>query len=101
VAGPVLVLEQSGLRRAFNPNTLVSMPPEGTVYPTGSFSAEWGSLDVTEGGALVSPDYRSLRVRGPSDTTGRRIPGAGWPLQGARVCPFRPGARPGDLTVGH
>ena len=101
VAGPVLVLEQNGLRRAFNPNTLVSMPPEGTVYPTGSFSAEWGSLDVTAGGALVSTDYRSLRVPAPADTTGRTIHGEGWTLELAPGWSIRPGARPGDLTVGH
>jgi hypothetical protein len=101
VTGPVLVLEQNGLRRAFNPNTLVSMPPEGTVYPTGSFSADWGSLDVTGGGALVASDYRTLRVPAPADTTGRTIHGEGWTLELAPGWSIRPGARPGDLTVGH
>ena len=100
VTGPVLVLEQNGLRRAFNPNTLVSMPPEGTVYPTGSFSAEWGSLDVTGGGALVASDYRTLRVPAPADTAGRTIRGEGWTLELAPGWSIRPGRRPGDLTVG-
>ena len=100
VTGPVLVLEQNGLRRAFNPNTLVSMPPEGTVYPTGSFSAEWGSLDVTGGGALVASDYRTLRVTAPADTAGRTIHGEGWTLQLAPGWSIRPGPRAGDLTVG-
>lgn len=101
VAGPVLVLEQKGLRRAFDPNTLVSMPAEGTVYPTGAFSAEWGSLEVTAGGALVSSDYRTLRVPAPADTTGRTIRGDGWTLELAPGWSLRPGARPGDLTVAH
>jgi hypothetical protein len=100
VTGPVLVLEQNGLRRAFDPNTLVSMPPEGTVYPTGSFSAEWGSLDVTGGGALVASDYRTLRVPAPADTAGRTIRGEGWTLELAPGWSIRPGRRPGDLTVG-
>ena len=101
VTGPVLMLEQKGLRRAFDPNTLVAMPPEGTVYPTGSFSAEWGSLDVTGGGALVASDYRTLRVPAPADTTGRTLHGVGWTLELAPGWSIRPGARPGDLTVGH
>ena len=99
VTGPVLILGQKGLRRDFDPNTLMAMPPEGTVYPTGAFSAEWGSLDVTEGGALVASDYRMLRVPAPADTTGRTIHGKGWTLELAPGWSIRPGARPGDLTV--
>lgn len=101
VTGPVLVLEQSRVSRAFNPNNLVPMPPEGTVYPTGSFSAEWGSLDVTEGGALLAGDYRMLRVSLPADTTGHTVKGAGWTLELAPGWTIRPGARAGDLAVGH
>jgi hypothetical protein len=101
VTGPVLILEQNGLRRAFDPNTLMAMPPEGTVYPTGAFSAEWGSLDVTGGGALVASDYHTLRVPAPADTAGRTIHGEGWTLELAPGWSIRPGARPGDLTVGH
>lgn len=101
VTGRVLILEQKGLRRAFDPNTLMAMPPEGTVYPTGSFSAEWGSLDVTAGGALVASDYRTLRVPAPADTAGRTIHGEGWTLELAPGWSIRPGPRPGDLTVAH
>lgn len=99
VAGPVLVLRQNQLMRAFNPNTLIPLSPEGTVYPTGSFSAEWGSMDVTAGGALVAGDYRTVRVRVPTDTAARPLRGEGWTLELAPGWHLAPGSRTGDLTV--
>jgi hypothetical protein len=99
VTGPVMVLEQERLSRAFNPNTLVPLGGEGTVYPTGSFSAAWGSLEVKEGGALVGPDYRMLRVPLPAESTGSTITGRGWKLELAPGWHMAPGVRPGDLTV--
>ncbi len=102
VTGPVLVLEQPRLSRSFNPNTLVPLRSNGTVYPTGAFGAEWGSLDVTAGGALVAGDFRSVRVALPADTTaGSTIHGSGWTLTLAPGWHLRPGGRAGDLAVGH
>ena len=99
VTGPVLVLRQSQLMRAFNPNNLIPLSPEGTVYPTGSFSAEWGSMDVTGGGALVAGDFRTVRVPVPADTAGRPLRGEGWTLELAPGWRLAPGSRSGDLTV--
>jgi len=101
VAGPVLVLRQNQLMRAFNPNTLVPLSPEGTVYPTGSFSAEWGSMEVTGGGALVAGDFRSVRVPVPADTAAHPLRGEGWTLELAPGWHLAPGSRSGDLTVSH
>jgi hypothetical protein len=99
VAGPVLVLEQKGLSRSFDPNTLIPLAGEGTIYPTGSFGAAWGSLEVREGGALVSPDNRMLRVPLPSEASGNKVTGKGWELELAPGWHLGPGARDGDLTV--
>jgi hypothetical protein len=99
VDGPVLRLRQDGLARAFNPNTLVAFGEEGTVYPTGAFSAAWGSLEVTAGGALVAPDYHLLRVPAPTDTTGGAIRGPGWSLKLAPGWSLAPGERAGDFAV--
>lgn len=106
VDGPVLELKQARLQQSFNPNELIPLGDKGTIYPTGSFSAEWGSLEVT-GGALVSADYQVLRVQAPpsgSTLTGQEITGPGWTLHlaaGWVITPLeqRPGTAPGSLTV--
>ena len=87
VDGPVLVLEQDRLMRAFNPNTLVPFPGGGTIYPTGTFSGPWGRLEVDSGGAYVSDDFRAVRVEAPASTTdlerapGTVLAGPGWSLE--------------------
>lgn len=99
IEGPVLALRQPGLQRAFNPNTLVAFGPDGTVYPTGSFSAAWGSLEVEGGGALVAPDFTLLRLPAPRDSAGPVIHGEGWTLKLAAGWSLGPGPRQGDLTA--
>jgi hypothetical protein len=99
IDGPVLRLSQQSLGRSFNPNTLIAMGAEGTLYPTGSFSAGWGSLEVERGGALVAPDYSLMRVALPADTSGRVIQGDGWKLELAEGWHLVPGERTGDLRV--
>jgi hypothetical protein len=82
VDDPALLLRQSGLNAAFNPNELVPVPGEGTYYPTGSFQAAWGRVEVREGGALVSPDWGTVRL--PADglrVEGSRVHGPGWTLE--------------------
>jgi hypothetical protein len=47
VDGPILQFPKAPeLQRSFNPNNLVPFPPHGTVYPTGTFTAQWGKLKV-------------------------------------------------------
>jgi hypothetical protein len=100
VAGPVLRLEQPGLQRSFDPNSLVPFDTLGTVYPTGTFSADWGTLEVTGGGALVSRDFRLVTVPLPSPPgTAREVRGPGWTLRLAEGWAVRPGSRGGDFLV--
>jgi hypothetical protein len=91
VEGPVVVLRQDRLMRGFNPNELFPLGDEGTVYPTGTFMAEWGKLTVTAGAALVSPDYGRVAVPAPAGLAGivaaagasaaRTIQADGWTLE--------------------
>lgn len=99
VVGPVLSLRQRGLQRGFNPNELVAMGAEGTVYPTGTFRAEWGSLEVDRGGALVAPDFTLLRLPAPRDATGSVVRGEGWLLRLAEGWRLAPGERAGDWVA--
>ncbi len=98
VKGPVVEFHQAGLARSFNPNNLAAMDTLGTLYPTGTFSAPWGTVEVTDG-ALVSSDYRLLRLQAPKDAvapTQRKVTGPGWTLELNPGWHLVAGPRPGD-----
>jgi hypothetical protein len=83
VDGPVLTLTQSSLNRNFDPLSLIGFDMTSTLYPTGSFSAEWGSLDVTAGGALVANDFSRVIINAPAHppvADDRTLRGDGWLL---------------------
>jgi hypothetical protein len=87
------------LRRNFNPSTLVPFPPHGTYYPTGTFTANWGKLQVESEGALLAPDNRSVRVPAPVDPAARPVHGPGWVLQFEPGWTIQPSARAGSFEV--
>jgi hypothetical protein len=98
IDGPVLIL-RGNFNRSFNPNTLVPMGDTGTVYPTGTFSAEWGRLTVDQDGALVAPDFAWIRIPAPAAVDAARLEGKGWMLELAPDWTIRPGERDGDYEV--
>src|SRR5205823_1646808 len=55
--GPVIELPMENGRFGFDPNTVLSLGDLGNVYPTLSVSADWGTLEATNG-ARVSPDFK-------------------------------------------
>jgi hypothetical protein len=62
VDGPLVELPLSGsFTRVFNPNQLVALGDDGTVYPTGVFTDIWGRLEVSVA-ALLSPDMQTLSI---------------------------------------
>lgn len=69
VEGPVLRSPEGALRFTFDPNAVFPLGELGNVHPGGTFSGEWGSLEVTRGGALVSPDFQRVQV--PRDSRDR------------------------------
>jgi hypothetical protein len=100
VDGRLLLLQQHDLSFSFDPNTLVPLGAEGTVYPTGTFKASWGTLVVSEGGALVSSDFSLVAVPVPDDSAARPLHGPGWVLELTPGWVLRPtGRRTGDLQV--
>jgi hypothetical protein len=81
VDGPTLRLPAGGgMRRFFRPPELVPFPPYGVYYPTGTFLADWGKLQVDSGGALVAEDYSNVKVSAPNSLAGQPIHGNGWTL---------------------
>ena len=100
VEGPTLTLRAGSINFSFDPNSLVPLGDLGTAYPTGTFSAAWGKIEVESGGALVGPDFRSLVVPAPSDAAARPVRGPGWRLELAPGWTVRPrGDRPGSYEV--
>ena len=99
VEGPTLLLP--GGRKfafSFNPSALVSLGGADTVYPTFHATAEWGTLDVTDG-VLVPTDFSRATVAAPEDTKGPHLEGPGWTLELAAGWSVIPGARAGSYTV--
>jgi hypothetical protein len=99
VEGPTLLLP--GGRKfafSFNPSTLVSLGDANTVYPTFHATAEWGTLDVTDG-VLVPTDFSRATVAAPKDTQGPHLEGPGWTLELAAGWSVVPGAKAGSYTI--
>ncbi len=83
VAGPVLETPDGQLNFTFDPNRVFPLGDHGVVHPAGNYSGPWGSLEVTAGGALVSADYRRVRVALPTDGVSewKLTPAAGWEVE--------------------
>ena len=79
--GPHLTLPLRAMQFSFNPNTLISLGSTlGTVYPQLQLTDLWGTLDVTDGGALISPSWTTITVRAPHTTSPTGAVGSGWRL---------------------
>ena len=98
VEGPTLLLPGKKLAFSFNPSTLVSLGDANTVYPTFHATAEWGTLDVTDG-VLVPTDFSHATVAAPKDIHGPHLEGPGWTLDLAAGWSVVPGARAGSYTL--
>jgi len=97
VDGPVLILPLLHARYQFNPQTLLSLGDDGTVYPTLRLTCDWGVLEV-DNGALFGKDMSEARVSAagvdpaaPRSADWRLVLKDGWTVQR--------GARDGDLVV--
>jgi hypothetical protein len=84
VDGPTITFRQSrdSLAWGFDPNSLIGYDLSHTIYPSGSFSAPWGSLSADSGGVLVRNDMAVLTVEAPTGELppGRHVTGRGWTL---------------------
>jgi len=96
VEGPVLRLPLQQLQISFNPNQVFPLPPHGTAYPSLTLTETWGALKVEGGGALISGDWSVLTLAAPAAGESN---GDGWTLTLAPGWRFKPGDRPGDVTV--
>ena len=98
IDGPVLVLPFVAMKIQFNPNNLLVVPAQGTVYPTLRVSDRWGVLDVDDG-ALIDANWQHVQVAAPTDTQGHPLQGKGWRLLLEPGWTIVPSKRPGDYTL--
>jgi hypothetical protein len=98
VEGPTLLLPGGHIAFSFNPSTLVSLGDGNTVYPTFHATADWGTLDVTDG-VLVPTDFSRATVAAPKNTQGSHLEGPGWTLALNAGWSVVPGARAGSYAV--
>jgi hypothetical protein len=102
VKGPVLILELPEQRLMFNPNTVVSLGDEGSVYPGAILEGPWGRLTLLEGAARVTPGRDRAWVRAPEAWPAEgdgRMEGPGWVLELTPGWHPVPGPRPADLRL--
>jgi hypothetical protein len=101
VTGATLVLPtSSALSYSFDPNAVVPFDEGGTVYLTLQAQDAWGTLSVTEGGALLRLEgERGAIVVPAAAPDGAAVRGPGWELKLAEGWALAAGARPGDHVV--
>jgi hypothetical protein len=99
IDGPVLSFSPgSAFSFSFNPNNLVAIDDNRTVYPTLEISDEWGILKVEGGAMLVREKGFITRVVVPAPAPGA-TKGDGWELDLKPGWKLSSGPRPGDVTL--
>jgi hypothetical protein len=89
------------LQYSFDPNAVVPFADGGTVYLTFEVQDDWGTLRVSEGGALVRTvgETRTVIVSAPTSQEGQVVRGAGWELTLSPGWHVAPGGRPVDRAI--
>lgn len=83
IDAPVLVIPLEQMQFTFDPTNVQPFGEHGTVYPSMEVRDVWGKIVVT-GGALMSPDFKTLRV--PASGEGYTLTlHEGWEIRDRRV----------------
>jgi hypothetical protein len=103
--GPTITFRQArdSLSWGYDPNSLIALDLAHVVYPWGSFTAAWGSLNVESNGVLVRNDLSVIQVglRGaPPGPETRQWTGSGWTVTLNPGWTFAPDpGKPGSTVV--
>jgi len=103
--GATITFQQTldSLSWGFDPTALIAFDLTSVIYPSGSFSAPWGSLNVEKNGVWVKNDFSLIRVgigTTPPGFDSREVSGDGWTLKlnpGWALSPRA--AKPGSFDV--
>lgn len=100
IDGPVLILPLSpDVQYTFDPNTLLAIDDNRTLYPTAQVTDEWGTLHAENGALLVRDNGRLLRAQVPAPAGANLREGDGWKLDFKPGWKVEKGQRPGDWIV--
>ena len=102
INGPVLAFPVgTHFNFGFDPNRVVSVDENLTVYEGGQVSDAWGVLKAPHGFLIVRSANGFVRVQvdAPNNPQERPLKGDGWTLELAPGWKLMPGPRPGDLSV--
>jgi hypothetical protein len=99
VDGPVLVVKPGEhFNYGFDPNNVVAVDENSTVYPSLNVSDDWGVLKADGGAMLVREKGMIIRLVLPAPTAGA-TKGDGWDLELKPGWELVPGERKGDVTL--
>lgn len=99
VDGPVLVVKPgANFSYGFNPNNLVALEDNSTVYPELTVSDDWGVLKVEGGAMLVREKGMITRLVLPAPVAGA-TKGDGWEMELKPGWEMVAGERKGDVTL--
>jgi hypothetical protein len=99
VEGPTVTFAFEKMNIDFNPDTLFSLGPTGTVYSEATrIRDNWGSLRAA-GDVLLSADWSYARLPGPAKVNGRTVSGPGWSAELADRYTVVAGKRTGDFLI--
>ena len=87
--GPIITFRQArdSLSWGFDPNAVIAFDLRSVIYPFGTFTAPWGSLNVESNGVLVRNDLSVIQVGssgGSPAPNDRRWSGTGWAADAER-----------------
>lgn len=100
IDGPVLILPLGPeVQYTFDPNGLMAIDDNTTLYPTTQVTDEWGILRVDNGALLVRDKERPVRAQVPAPTGANLQEGDGWKLDLKPGWKLEKGQRPGDRIV--
>lgn len=85
---------------SFNPNDVMSLDEQSTVYPWLRVSDDWGTLEA-DGAMVVREQGRVTRIVVPASKSvdGAAVAGDAWKLELKPGFRIAPGARSGDQVV--
>lgn len=103
IDGPVLLISLSpDVRYSYDPNNVIGIDTNSTVYPTLRLVDAWGVLTVSNG-AWIERDATgriiSARVPAPTDLAARPLKGDGWSLELTNGWEVVPGERSGNVKI--
>jgi hypothetical protein len=102
VNGPLLLLPAvKDMGYSFNPNNVVSLDENLTLYTPVKLTDEWGVLECENGAVLVRQNGQLLRaqVPAPADAAGRPVKLDGCTLELHAGWTLAPGERAGDFVL--